>query len=216
MSDLPHDLKFGQATAYANTFKNTFGNERELTYQNPFSNNVEPSEASKMEAFTAVGNPQPKDKDEARGRGLNALSGADSWGAGAPNLLPVRFTDESIISVPVMPPAVAEPAKDVDVDPEDDEGPVKGLKQKSRFSLSSFRRKSGSSKPKQPEFVMKDMPRSEYLKHYAKDAKGKYIGTEDPARDCILKNREDIMKYRKQYAAAEAWIASNAAPIAMC
>lgn len=33
---------------------------------------------------------------------------------------------------------------------------------------------------------MRDMTRREYLKHYAKDENRNYIGTEEPAEDCIL------------------------------
>lgn len=43
---------------------------------------------------------------------------------------------------------------------------------------------------------MKDMTRTEYLKHYALDGYGRYIGTEDPAPDCILKDARDIAKYK--------------------
>jgi len=31
------------------------------------------------------------------------------------------------------------------------------------------------------------MTRGEYLKHYAKDEEGNYVGTEEPAEDCVLK-----------------------------
>lgn len=31
------------------------------------------------------------------------------------------------------------------------------------------------------------MTRGEYLKHYAKDEEGNYVGSEEPAADCVLK-----------------------------
>ena len=34
--------------------------------------------------------------------------------------------------------------------------------------------------------LVRKMPRSHYLKHYAKDANGKYVGTEKPAVDAGL------------------------------
>lgn len=44
---------------------------------------------------------------------------------------------------------------------------------------------------------MRQITRGEYLKHYAKDDNGRYIGSEEPAADCILKG-EDVAKYRKE------------------
>lgn len=141
----------------------------------------------------------PNPADSAKGRAMNSLSSAESFGAGPPNLLPVRFTDDSIISVPVIPPpgtkgklAAASPFED-----EDDEGPVKQPKESGFFSF--FQRKSSSTSKKKEEkydFVMKDVTRGEYLKHYAKDDKGKYVGMEVPATDCLL-NDGDMRKYRR-------------------
>jgi hypothetical protein len=36
---------------------------------------------------------------------------------------------------------------------------------------------------------VKMMPRGEYLKYYAKDEEGNYIGSEEPAEDCSLRSR---------------------------
>lgn len=44
-------------------------------------------------------------------------------------------------------------------------------------------------------FVLKKVQRRECLKHYAKDEQGSYIGTEEPAEDCILRGR-DLERYR--------------------
>lgn len=101
-----------------------------------------------------------------------------------------------------------DPIKDRD---DDSLNPIK--EDRRRFSF--FRRKSSQSKPKRfPPFVMKDMKRSEYLMYYAKDDDGKYIGTRDPAPDCILKNEGDRMKFRKQYAFREA-VSGSPAPMSM-
>jgi len=157
-----------------------------------------------LQSFTAAGRPISKTSASRKGTGLDGLSSSHSFGAGAPNLLPVRFTDESIISVAVLPPPDTADGKPEASDSDEDDNPVKGLKPKSRFSFSSFRRRSSSKKEKKPEFVMKDMTRAEYLKHYAKDDNGKYVGTEKPASDCIINGKEDPMKRRKQFAFREA------------
>lgn len=186
-----------------------------FTYHNRFENKIFTSNTSTadmsdsrdlhndpaLQSFTATGRPISKTSASNKGTGLDGYASAESYGAGAPNLLPVRFTDESIISVPVLPPP------DVP-DSDEEDNPVKGLpsKPKSRFSFSSFRRKSSSStskKDKKPDFVIKDMTRAEYLKHYAKDENGKYIGTEEPASDIIIK-KEDPLKARKDHAMREA------------
>lgn len=120
-------------------------------------------------------------------------------GAGTPNLLPPKFTDNSIISVPVLPPEST--SKTLNLDADDEDNPIKEVKPKSRLG-SIFRKASlGEGKPKKESqgFVMKKMKRSEYLKHYAKDEAGRYIGTEDPADDCILNNEEDKARYRKPF-----------------
>lgn len=178
------------------------------TYFSPFQNSIHNTGSSvatmseqdhlqgdpSLQRFTATGRPMPKLADSARGRGMNALASSESFGAGAPNLLPTRFTDDSIISVPVLPPPGT--SKKLSKSDDDDDGnPIK--MPKSRFSF--FRRKSSSLSKKKDDdddFVMKEMTRLDYLKHYAKDDNGKYIGTEKPAADCILKNEEDRIKYR--------------------
>ena len=45
------------------------------------------------------------------------------------------------------------------------------------------------------KFVMKKVTRGDYLKYYAKDEDRNYVGTEDPADDCILKV-EELVKWR--------------------
>ncbi len=107
---------------------------------------------------------------------MNAMAGTESWGAAPANFLPVRFHDDSLIPVPVLRP--------------EDVGKVEP--QKSKKTFWSSRRKSENA-----NFTIKHMPRGDYLKHYAKDPDtGLYIGSEEPAADCILRG-DDVMKYRK-------------------
>ncbi|KAK5946629.1 hypothetical protein PMZ80_000772 [Knufia obscura] len=189
---------------YHNKFENTI-----FTSSSPTANMADSRDLHNdpaLQSFTATGRPITKTSASMKGTGLDGLNSADAFGAGAPNLLPFRFTDESIISVPVLPPPDISESKLAASDSDEDDNPIKGLKPKSRFSFSSFRRKSSSKKDKKPDFVMKDMTRAEYLKHYAKDDNGKYIGTEEPASDCILNTKEDTMKRRKAFAFREAMI----------
>lgn len=194
------------------------------TYQNPFQNAIfNDQNHSDMSSrnpndqvyqnFTATGRPlySSNNNNYANPSGLgDGLAAHDSYGQSAPNLLPVRFTDASIISVPVLPHAEPTQTKNNLDDgssslytDNSSENPIKDGSSKSsrsRFSLSSFRRKSsstGSSKGKQQDFIIREMTRGDYLKFYAKDDNGKYIGSEEPASDCILNREEDRVKYRR-------------------
>jgi len=184
------------AFTYHNKFENAF-----FGSTTPIANMSDSRDShndSTLQSFTATGWSTSRTSESTKG-------------TGAPSNLPSGFTDESIISIRVLPPPEGPDTKPAASD-SDDDNPVKGLKPKHRFSFSSFRRKSSSKKDKRPEFVMKDMTRAEYLKHYAKDVNGRYIGTEDPANDCILNSKEDIMRYRKAFAFREA-MSNGHAPI---
>lgn len=198
---------------YHNSFENAIS-----TYTPPamdMSNSRDLHNDTALQSFTATGRAISKTSSSNKGASLDGLSSADCFGANAPNSLPFRFTDESIISVPVLPPPCAENNRLNASDSDEDDNPVKGLKPKSRFSFSAFRRTSSWKKEKKPDFVMKDMTRAEYLKHYAKDDNGKYIGTEEAANDCILTAKEDIMKYRKRLAFREAMSSPHTANVFM-
>lgn len=171
---------------YHNPFENTI-------FRNPSNNMSQPADVPDLQRFTATGRPIPA--QDTRTGLSGGMASAHSYGQSAPNLLPVRFTDNSVISVPVLPHA--EPSQTKPDDEDSDEGPVKGPKSRSRFSLSNFRRKSSSSGNGKQSFVIKEMTRGNYLKHYAKDDSGKYIGSEEPASDCILNNEEDRIKWRR-------------------
>jgi len=144
-----------------------------------------------LSSFTAAGRPLSETNATRKGQSaLEAMGHADSFGHGAPNLLPVKFHDDSIISIPVMRPEDIHSAHT-------NAAPAPASDGKSR-KLSFFHRKSaggGSSAPKQ-KFAMRELTRREYLAHYAKDNDGKYVGTEEPAEDCILRG-EDLVRYRQ-------------------
>jgi hypothetical protein len=130
--------------------------------------------SDEMQRFSATGRPfQAPSKSDKMAMTMQSVNNAESYGHGPANLLPVRYTDDSLIPVPVMRSEdIGKPAK------------------KEKKSFFSSRRKSENT-----NFVMKEIPRGEYLKHYAKDDSGKYIGTEEPASDCILRG-EDLDYYR--------------------
>ena len=141
-----------------------------------------------LQRFTATGRPYKAPNATKEGYAMNAISGTESFGAAPANLLPVKFTDESLIPVPVLR------AEDVG----------KAEPQKTKKSFWSSRRKSQNA-----SFTMKHIPRGEYLKHYAKDDNGAYIGTEEPAADCILRG-DDLIKYRRPVLAFENRVQDNA------
>lgn len=154
-----------------------------------------------LQSFTATGRPIPHPKESREGRTWQAYAGADSLGQGPANFGPVRFTDDSIITIAVMPPDDGK-GKTLEGDSDEDDGPVKE-EPKKKFGF--FRRKSSTySKKKDQPFVMKQVTRGDYLKYYAKDDNGNYTGTMDPAPDCILNNEKDRFKKRKAFAFREA------------
>lgn len=139
------------------------------------------SSSDDMTRFTATGRPyKPENHYQSTWAGL-----ADAPQTVPGKTLPLKFTDESLISVPCLRPRSQE------------EGFTKGeanKKDKKRW----WRRKSSTSNGSMnnpDNFVMRKIQRGEYLKHYAKDEQGAYIGTEEPAEDCILRG-DDLETYR--------------------
>lgn len=128
-----------------------------------------------MDRFTATGRPfKPPSKRDGAAGAFDSIMASDAGAltvAGV-NHSPFKFTDDSILSIAVLPPG--------------SNGQVEATKKKHFWS----RRRSENA-----NFTMKEMSRGEYLKRYAKDDNGKYIGTEEPADDCILRG-EDVAKYR--------------------
>ena len=129
-----------------------------------------------MQHFTATGRPFKPPNPSKEGYAMNAVAGTESWGAAPANFLPVKFHDDSLIPVPVLRP--------------EDVGKAEPHKKK---AFLSSRRKSENA-----NFTVRHIPRREYLKYYAKDPdSGSYIGSEDPAADCILRG-DDVIKYRRE------------------
>lgn len=148
-----------------------------------------------IQSFTATGNSYAHAQASRHSNSaMEGFTNADSMGAGAPNLLPVRFHDDSIISIPVLRP------EDVNNSASHDANNAPPSDGKSK-KLSFFHRKSigggsGGKRDKQ-KFAMRNVTRREYLAHYAKDNDGNFVGTEEPAEDCILRG-EDLVRYRRQ------------------
>lgn len=127
---------------------------------------------------------------------MDGLTSSETFGASPGTSLPIKFTDDSLISVAVLRPEDVERAASasiVDAEKEQEENEGEGGKKRKKSGFSSlFRRKSSSSSP---NFTIREMTRREYLAHYAKDNSGRYIGSEEPAADCILRGK-DLEKYR--------------------
>jgi hypothetical protein len=100
--------------------------------------------------------------------------------------LPWKYTDDSLISVPCHRPRTQESV------PPLEEANVK--KRKKWWRRTSSMSKTRANDPYY-DFVLKEMRRGDYLKQYAQDERGNYIGTEEPAEDCMLRG-EDLEKYR--------------------
>ncbi|KAI1616022.1 hypothetical protein EDD36DRAFT_121138 [Exophiala viscosa] len=110
-----------------------------------------------------------------------------------------KHIDDPLITVPVLGPQ--EIARRASPQPRDGSQPSANVsdaeKSKSEFSL--FARMKLSVPDSSVDFVMCQVPRSQYLAHYAKDENGRYIGSGEPAEDCIL-SEEDMVKYRGENA----------------
>lgn len=83
------------------------------------------------------------------------------------NHLPFKYTDDSLIPVPVRKDHLST-----------DEKPRR------KSFLSKLKGKNEGNEG----FTIKQIRRGDYLKHYAKDEKGWYCGTDEPADDCILRD----------------------------
>jgi len=124
---------------------------------------IAPSQAETLvdgdytERFTATGRPMPAYKPSAWAN----MSGG--FVANAPQHMPHKFTDDSIMPVPVMLKA------------------VDGAPQKRTSSFVNALKGLGTSKDDRPMKVVR-MPRREYLRYFARDSNHQYIGTE-PERE---------------------------------
>ncbi|OBT55345.1 hypothetical protein VE04_04906 [Pseudogymnoascus sp. 24MN13] len=127
--------------------------ERKDSTASSGSSNSTLSDTDCFERFTATGRPMPTDY-------RSAWSSACVFGPTAPHFLPFRFTDDSIIPVVVR------------VSAESFKAGVESTSQKRRRSLRDrFRFKKTKA-------VVAMMPRRDYLRYFAHDESGRYVGTE--------------------------------------
>lgn len=173
-ADLRTDFKAEFVDNFATDFHNPFSDE----FDNPYSPSIDSK--SIMSEETAATGRSTRSGETAASRTWASMLSADSMGAGAPNLLPVKFTDDSIIPIPVLPDGATQTPTEITGEPQ----------RKKWFGL--FRKKDTKK-----DFVIKHMTRREYLKYYAKDDEGRYIGTEEPAKDCILTHESDVGRHRR-------------------
>ncbi|KFY45585.1 hypothetical protein V495_02896 [Pseudogymnoascus sp. VKM F-4514 (FW-929)] len=129
--------------------------ERKLSASSSASSTSTLSDTDCYERFTATGRPMPA-------YNRSAWSSACIYGPTAPHFLPFRFTDDSIIPVVVR------------VCEENFKAGVEGTHSKRRRSLRDrLHLRSNKSK-----IVVAMMPRRDYLRHFAHDEEGRYVGTE--------------------------------------
>ncbi|CZR54183.1 uncharacterized protein PAC_04066 [Phialocephala subalpina] len=158
------------------------------------SNSIIPSELNEYDLahFTATGRPAPRYVPPS---GLASLGGHMFT---APQLLPQRYTDDSII-----------PAIIVDVIPSPSLHPPKArrasLLSKLKPSLKGYdnneqRRHSEGNGGKEQKGIMKVvfMPRREYLKYFARGLQGEYIGSEPYRRWSEEELERDYEQYRPE------------------
>ncbi|KAE9374327.1 hypothetical protein N431DRAFT_543685 [Stipitochalara longipes BDJ] len=137
-----------------------------------------------MQHFTATGRPAPRFKSS----GLMSLGGGgDTYTL--PQLLPKRYTDDSII--PAIVTNVVRSEETVQLDTK---------KRKSGF-LSRFKGKKEKDEVDEngeKKGIMKVvyMPRRDYLKHFAKDERGVYIGSEPYRKWTEEELEEEFAKYK--------------------
>lgn len=97
----------------------------------------------------------------------------DGFGSGTANMLPHRFTDDSMLTIPI-------PAKDLEeaMSTQETAGPVYHEEQKKSSARSWFRRKSSAQKERmggKGGITMVKMTRGEYLRFWAKGEDGRYL-----------------------------------------
>ncbi|KAI9709621.1 MAG: hypothetical protein M1812_007669 [Candelaria pacifica] len=119
-----------------------------------------PEENDGMQRFTATGRPMPQYSPSALASGFHGPLGGE-----AVQHLPMKFTDESIITVPIP---IDEPSP----------CPETNIIKEGKKSWVSKLGDSIKGKKSQGKFRMVRMTRGEYLKYWAKDEEGRYIGTE--------------------------------------
>ncbi|KAL8668891.1 MAG: hypothetical protein Q9168_006500 [Polycauliona sp. 1 TL-2023] len=151
-------------------------------------NETEPlvQDTDAMQRFTAIGKPKPQYKPSALGNMTSNFVGQ------APQFLPQKFTDDSIIAVPIRLSALEDPLAGSDGDSAGKGSAGPDQQQRRRSSSSKFIQKLKGG-GKKDDFKMVNMTRREYLMYWAKDEEGRYIGTEPEGEGRrVLRERPDI------------------------
>ncbi|CAO1602104.1 hypothetical protein XANCAGTX0491_005735 [Xanthoria calcicola] len=152
-----------------------------------------------MQRFTATGRPKEviNKNEEPRKPSYNpsALGNLPSaFTHQAPQFLPQQFTDDSVLLIPIPVSAlrVATPPPSTSRKKTTEEETTPQPQQRRLSSSSSSKlmnRLRGEKKKKKEEFKMVEMTRGEYLRYWAKDEEGRYIGTE-PEGEGVRRLRE--------------------------
>ncbi|KAL9083120.1 MAG: hypothetical protein Q9165_008650 [Trypethelium subeluteriae] len=139
-----------------------------------------------LDRFTATGQPMPRYQHDHYTNMMSHGSGSTTAGA---NLLPFRYTDASIITIPIdlseLPPDRSASLPD-SPSPAIDETPSEKPKEKRGRAGSFLRRISSATQGEKEKKSKKEikavrMTRGEYLQYWAKDEKGNYReGVVDP------------------------------------
>lgn len=119
-----------------------------------------------------------------------------------PVITPTEYTDDTLMTVPVLETTGSQPQQPATESISFDRLTIakEANKRKSReqrlfSSLQSS--KFNALSDKRVNVTIRQVSRSEYQKHYMKDEHGRYVGTEDPAEDCIL-SEEDAARWRSR------------------
>lgn len=102
----------------------------------------------------------------------------------APQFLPQQFTDDSVLLIPIPVSALrgaTPPSPSASENPTEETSPQQQQQERRSSSSSSKlmnRLRGGGGGKKKEEFKMVEMTRGEYLRYWAKDEEGRYIGTE--------------------------------------
>ncbi|KAL8711137.1 MAG: hypothetical protein Q9225_007174 [Loekoesia sp. 1 TL-2023] len=145
----------------------------------PSNGDVSPSETEgltqdteAMQRFTATGRPMPTYKSSS----LANFTGDSS--SQAPQFLPQKFTDGSIITIPIPLADLAEPSSPATTSSPSSSEPITERRRPSLFGKLAGKSSGEKQKEKKGGFKMVKMTRRKYLMYWAKDEEGRYFGTE--------------------------------------
>ena len=114
------------------------------------------------------------------------------WQNVAPQHLPVRFTDDSILNIPIRYKDLL-PTDELDKEVEDsnDSNPVPAGRDQRRSGIFGKLKGANKEKKEKDGFRLVKMTRREYLMYWRKDEQGNYVGTEPK------ENRVEFWKARE-------------------